>query len=678
MKFTKKIIFLLISITLISSKTEINNAQCQKIQCGEEAKNDVCIEVNEIISIFHKCPNGKTCETFSDDPVTKSNCVEKKQNVFKKLPSLPCENNDECLSSKCTNGFCEGKNSGETCESAQDCNYELTCLKSDNEYKCLPPLNTGEKCEKDTDCVNDSGCLNNICTKYFSLENNEYSRDYDVEEFSFCKSGYQDELGKCLNLTLDNNFTECTDVEKCEYFTDEEKTPENKITIYSNCLCGYNPYGKKYCLIGSGNWNYTRYLQKLKDYHLNNKNCHSSERTADGCQKDLLSNDPETLKKINILINSKYWAKQNNKLIDTPDCVYEIELPNYNKTLDNSTEPEPTEEGSCAIYQCDSEKKNEFCAISKYENKYNINVTLSDICPEGVGCKIGGDPNVVFYNESDINAKCYLIEENKRYPGEKCDIDSECVFPLNNPSSQFHKCVDGRCNGMDENNICEDNTWCIAGYFCDKISGKCKEQLKKNENCYETKECKNDLICLNNKCADSLFSLSDGSDVPKNENEEFKKKFCQSMEIMYDKCVSFSDSEKSDQEYQKCNFGSYCKYKVNGLEGEVYKFVNCPCGFNDVGQGYCPHFQDYNKGDWDEYKKLLKKHYDNECHTENRYHCYNDDKLDDINKLKNKLENGHLYYNAVPCAQKVLKGGYLSINKNWCLILLSGILYALL
>ena len=91
--------------------------------------------------------------------------------------------------------------------------------------------------------------------------------------------------------------------------------------------------------------------------------------------------------------------------------------------------------------------------------------------------------------------------------------------------------------------------------------------------------------------------------------------------------------------------------------------ISCPCGYNAEGQGYCPHFHDYSKDDWDDYKDVLITNYNNECHTENRYDCYKKDKEEKEKKLKNKVEKGHLFYKAVPCAKNVLDGKYLYIKK---------------
>ena len=669
---------LLFILFFISINAQYSEEVCQKIECSNDLDTGSCIRVESTTSFFKECPKGEICDIEFDDPVQNSNCKTKES--FKRLPTLSCDKNEDCLRGECVGNKCLGKYEGEKCSSVTDCVYGYTCRKdSENNFRCLKPITTGNKCELDTDCVGDSGCLNNICTKYFSIDNNQQSRDMLNGELSFCKSGYSDELGICKNLTLINENSECSQNNKCQY---NDMDNEETISIDRNCLCGYNKEGKKYCLLGSGNKNFTKYINLLKEYYLSNQNCHLSERNAEPCQKDLLSNDSFILKRAHELINAKYWAKSNNKLIGAQECVYKVELPDYDRDLDRDNpdpEPEPIPgEGSCAKYKC--EEKNplqEFCAMSNYKNNFNINISLYDICSSGVECKIGGDPNDIFYNRTNINSKCYEKVENKRYPGEKCSIDSECVYPLNNPSTQFHKCEDGRCNGMEEDGICEDNSWCISGYYCDQFSGKCKEQKGSGKECLNSKECQNDFICLNNKCSDDLYSLKDGEKVPSYEEKEYQKLFCKSGEVIDSICVSYNDKEKKldDSEYRKCNFGGKCVYKINGLKYEKDLEISCPCGYNADGQGYCPHFHDYSTKDWNNYRKTLKKNYNNECHTENRLDCYRKEDKDKEKKYKNDLEKGHLFYKSAPCAKKVLNGKYLFIKKLYMIL---GILLILL
>ena len=658
----KFFIFILL-ILLINAKIQYEDS-CQKIQCSDNLDTGNCVQVEFSTSYFKECPEGEYCDIELDDPIQNSKC-SKNIKKLKRLPTLPCESNDDCLSNSCIAQKCEGKYLQERCNSVSDCVYGLTCRKnSNNEFRCLEPITTGNKCDYDTDCVGESGCLNNICTKYFSLENYQQSRNLINEELSFCKSGYSDELGYCQNLTLITDIMDCSKNNECYYYD----TNGEIIKINNNCLCGYNTEGKKYCLLGSGNKNYTKYINILKEYYLNNKNCHLSERNAEGCQKDLLSNDSFILKKIHELKNAKYWAKSNNKLIGAQECAYKVEMSDYDRELDKDYDPDPLPgEGKCAIYKCEKVDSNkEYCAKSIYKNIFNINISLYDICSKGVECKIGGEPNEVFYNRTNINSKCFYEKvENKRYPGEKCDVDTECIYPLNNPSSQFHKCEDGRCNGMEENGICEDNTWCVAGYYCDKYSGKCKEQKVKEEKCLNSKECQNDLICLNNKCSDELYSLEDGKEVPQNEDKETQKKYCKSGEVYNSVCISYSDFDEKvdDNKYKNCSFGEKCIYNIKGFIDKKIMEISCPCGYNEMGQGYCPHFHDYSKNDWDEYKKVLKKNYNNECHTENRYDCYKKKNEEKEKEYRNKLEKGHLFYNSVTCAKKVLDGNYLLIKK---------------
>ena len=110
---------------------------------------------------------------------------------------------------------------------------------------------------------------------------------------------------------------------------------------------------------------------------------------------------------LNIGLNiTKYWAKYNNRMIQAPECVYSIELKEYNRSLDKNTQPEPILEGKCAKYTCNNDIANTKCAKSNYKSKSDISVVLSDICEQDIKCNIDGIPNDVFYNGSNIEGKC--------------------------------------------------------------------------------------------------------------------------------------------------------------------------------------------------------------------------------------------------------------------------------
>ena len=117
-------IFFYSLIIFISIKTS-NEDYCQKIQCNSNLSPDTCIKVESTISYLKSCPDSKICNNPTEDPITDSYCIEKKEEIkFKKLPSLPCNNtNEECLSNTCMIDKCKGKDEGDACISASDCYY---------------------------------------------------------------------------------------------------------------------------------------------------------------------------------------------------------------------------------------------------------------------------------------------------------------------------------------------------------------------------------------------------------------------------------------------------------------------------------------------------------------------------------------------------------------------------
>lgn len=84
-------------------------------------------------------------------------------------------------------------------------------------------------------------------------------------QLSFCKSGYMNNPNRiCASLNLASNNVKCDDSHLCQYGDD--------MIIPENCICGYNPNGNKYCLLGSGYYNYTRYINKVKSITFHREN----------------------------------------------------------------------------------------------------------------------------------------------------------------------------------------------------------------------------------------------------------------------------------------------------------------------------------------------------------------------------------------------------------------------
>ncbi len=59
---------------------------------------------------------------------------------------------------------------------------------------------------------------------------------------------------------------------------------------------------------------------------------------------------------------------------------------------------------------------------------------------------------------------------------------------------------------------------------------------------------------------------------------------------------------------------------------------------------------------WKELNQMRIKRFDNKCHTNNRWTCYETDDETQFreNAYLRKIEQSHLFFDAVDCAEKVL------------------------
>ena len=660
----KKILLCLIVATIIYSCYSTTN-QCKSIQCKILEEENKCVKpIDESTFYLQSCSKENTfCPIDSEYPSEEMDCVDKSEIAYTKFPGMRCSKDNECLSRKCVDSLCYGLAQGEECVDSEDCVYELTCISG----KCQLPLKENEQCSKDTDCDLNHGCLNGVCTEYFSKENGEIVT-MTKGIFSFCKSGYANKDGICKSLTLDDPKRECSDTSPCDY-TDEN---QNRIILNENCLCGYNRNSSRYCLLGSGEKNYTKYIEKIKSYYNNNQNCHLSERYSLGCLKDKIEGDATIKKSVQQLINKGIWALSNYKMYSTDKCALSIMLPSYDPSQD---EPEPIpEKAQCAKYDYKDEQK--YCVSSTYYSKSKINVLLSDICEKDQYCNIGGKPNEVFYKNENITGKCEVKTDKKieRYPGEKCESNSDCKQITND--AVFGTCKSNKCTGISKGDKCTSTSQCLAGYYCDSTEQKCKSQLGKNDKCTSSYECENKYLCYEGKCQDVAFSIETGKKINITTIDQvLANYYCEYGLADGNTCVQLISKKYSDDKYKECEFGTECEYLTYPTETTITK--PCECGYNSAGKAYCPKVNDKDQSSWIKYYKLIKKQFDNECHSMNRFNCYEYDKglYDEILVKRNELVNGHLFYNSVTKAEKILSGNY--IQKSFISSILAVIVFFL-
>lgn len=647
--------------------------ECPKPKCGEITKEDVCIEPQENkVFIFQKCKDeSKFCSLNSDYPSEEVACVSKTEKIHTKFDGMSCEVDTDCYSRKCQEGKCIGLKQDEECDRAEQCIYGLTCI----DKKCVQPKKEGESCGTETDCEISTGCLNNVCTKYYSKKiGDSVGKTTETGIFSFCETGYADNNGICQSLKSETPGKECDENNLCKY-TDSSGTT---FTIEDNCKCGYNENGKRYCALGSGDQNYTLFIEEVKNYFFSpDSHCHIAEKEGIGCLKDYLEGDEEIKKKIKALYSSELWAIANYKMYGARKCVLEIMFPDYDSQGDEPDPPEPPTPGQpqCAKYS--SVKKGEKCAASNYTSVSDISVTLSNICKSDEYCEIGGEPNIVFYQEGkNVKGECKVkdtIPAGSRYPGEACQTNVDC-YKFQNLKGSLGMCENNLCTGAKKDEDCTSDVECVAGLYCDSNEKKCKEQISKGEKCSSSYECKNNLLCFDGKCEDKLYSVKTGEELKISEKEplSLKDKFCEYGYFKDNKCAKLLYKEKPNSgKFVECSFGKDCVYTVDGTQEEVKK--TCECGYNAEGKGYCPISHDHDGGkNWGKFYSISKELADNSCHTLSRFNCYKNNgskKMDEYKYYYNTYVRSNLFHNSVSDAEVVLSGGFIKYSFLGVLIL---------
>ena len=662
-----KIILLFSIFSLSLSQQEI----CRQPQCVSYLQNDTCISpLSEVITYMQPCPDGKICNTLSELLDEEAKCIPKTEISYKKYPGMECNTDDDCFTNGCQDNKCKATAENEVCTSVEQCDYGFTCRSVEGQKICTKPLEEGEACSEDTDCKLTLGCLNNKCTPYFSVEDGQtVSKSSFTPMFSFCKSGYSNEKGECQSLVQDTRYTECDDGNACKYHQKDDETP---IYLYNKCQCGYSQMGKKFCSLGSGEYNYTRYINYLKNYYSTSNNCHLAERGGDGCLKDILYGDSTVKTQLKKLYSYKLWALSNYKMYDTLPCVYQIEFPDYDPTSDDPEPVPPKPVKYCAKYTCKDNLKS--CAEVESPSISSIEVTLSDVCTGKEKCNIGGEPNDVFYRLNNETFTCALPEiHRERYPGEECETNADCIFPIGESDNKFHKCENNKCSGYEKGHGCTKTEQCLAGTYCDLEQATCQAQKGSGDDCLDSYECKNDLLCYKGQCQNALFSLEAGTDLS-DINFDHKEKYCQFESIYQNtKCAEIRDGKKD--EFVSCNLGDTCTYTYFPAELGTIE-IPCECGYNDKGIGYCRKFHDYQVDDWEQLALYKKRLYNNKCHSKSRYNCYieDQDNNEQISLYTNKLMRAHLFHDAVKCAEKVLSGNVLKMNHFISLVLVFALL----
>ena len=558
--------------------------------CVNKTSND-----SEIPQVFdlQSCPqHDQQCPFYNLYVNNSLNCEVVNPGIIKQYPGAPCSANEHCYSNNCTQDVCLAVENGGQCNQHRDCNYGYACmLNSSNTNattkQCLVQRKEKESCTEDLECVNTHGCYNQTCTRYFSLEDGKSVEFSPARYLSFCQSGFE-YGGACVRLTLASKDTECNDdILTCNYTNFNNDT----LIIPQNCLCGYNPSGKKYCKMGNGHSEYVKYVDNLKTIIQDYSKCNTEERGLCNYNRKYPTKIFTDLNQK--LYNAKVESELHHQVISSDKCVIDVAFPLYVPDKPNPPDPTPNNTlNTCAKYKCIS--RADKCVHSTFQkininntDTYNISVNLSDICKSDEYCYIGGSPNSIFYNGSNIEGSCKQYNKPSlpfRYPGEVCKTNDECWSPGTGNDTILGICESGRCKGYKQSDNCTTTAECLKGNYCD-ANGKCAALKSLNMNCTKTTECRNNLLCYQGKCQSVWFSQNVGTNVTAN-GDYPPEYYCKFGFVKNGLCDSMNTTDSVDKTSGLviCTPGQKCNY--TSLSGAIS--LDCQCGYNSDGSSYCP------------------------------------------------------------------------------------------
>ena len=589
--FVTTLLILVISSSLSFCASE---TICRAYTCNDsfDTTGSCAIQAaNEENVNLYKCKLlNQFCDLSTLDGTKTAACMRNKFNP--KYIDGSCQDSSDCLKGlECSKEkVCISATISETCSNHNKCKIGEACIAtSSHDSKtntCQKQIAPGEsrECKNDKDCINTAGCLNEICTPYFSLNTGDAVKEDKsnfIGIFSFCKSSFSRD-GKCEELKLKSD-TECTkNGGVCEY-TKFDGTP---LSTLEYCECGFNNTKLKSCRKFQGDIE----MQPLNNAYLNllsNTNCHTEEREF--CSVYL----KENLKDLKLIDQLKVELENSHKFSQNQKCFAKIFYPLYEDKQYNPI---------CPSYDCKLQR------VKDDIDTCSVKTDFSDVKKISLhSCGSNSTCNVL----NSQTEKCRPLPVIKRYPGTPCETDDQCLSDSKcNQTSKL-------CENKKENDICVSNKECPIGFTCrTKQAGEvndkqCLRQLEIEAKCTSDYDCKNNLGCHNNECTEYL-SAKNGDAVTENDNRLLS--FCESGFSHAGKCYDFVNLI-SDRD---CTNTNECIYKSK--EGEIFKRSDfCECSSN--GKKKCRLLHgDINTKPIQIYSKNYLEN--NNCHTEERLNCF--------------------------------------------------------
>lgn len=263
---------------------------CPAYKCkstSEQFSDQTCIFYEQKGEIYHIEPCEHPVERIClySEKFNSTCSAPKKYNTLK-YPGEKCMGDEECRYASfggCIKGYCKG--SIDFCTDNSFCEPGYFCKSN----SCVSQLNTNEICQNDFECKNDSGC-DGVCKKYLSAQQYETVNKCEngtnyVCESTRCFANITENLNYCLSFLPRLQYSaECQDSTNCISKTDHKLG----VSIQSECKCGMNPYGRKYCEVLNGDVEFLYYLQQLVKWYQSDNilKCNTLRRENKVCIQD--------------------------------------------------------------------------------------------------------------------------------------------------------------------------------------------------------------------------------------------------------------------------------------------------------------------------------------------------------------------------------------------------------
>lgn len=308
---------------------------CSRYQCAdipnkscaysyEDDSNRSNIYINKNI-----CKQNEICELYK-------NGIEIEKGLYKLgdckpfinprsilLPGEKCSDNKDCLNFNCVDNKCFGAKENETCLVVTDCVAGTFCSDTDGVKTCKPHKKLNETCQQNYHCENHLTCVNYKCVEYFSQPMSMHQIGPGVDRYNdtLCAEGKArtiDDRLYCLNVT--DATSGSTEPKQCYYLGNHCTNRGEYINdfgistsiAFTGCFCGFSKYGQIFCP-GLKPTKERRDFIKFVTKH--NKDCHAANTECFLVKNDELYRE---------YIRLKVKADFQNKLIDAPDCFFDL------------------------------------------------------------------------------------------------------------------------------------------------------------------------------------------------------------------------------------------------------------------------------------------------------------------------------------------------------------------